>query len=44
MTKANVERVEDSYWETGNEYTIYIYHRGWGERYDKLVGVKNILK
>lgn len=44
MTKANVERVEGSYWETGNEYTIYIYHRGWGERYDKLVGIKNILK
>ncbi|MDD2284145.1 MAG: DUF5103 domain-containing protein [Paludibacter sp.] len=37
--KATAERVEGSYWQTKNEYTIYIYHRGWGERYDKLVGV-----
>lgn len=40
--KAFVERVDGSYWQTGNEYSIYIYHRGWGERYDKLVGVKQI--
>jgi len=38
--KATVERVDGSFWQTGNEYTIYIYHRPWGERYDKLVGVK----
>jgi hypothetical protein len=38
--KATSERVEGSYWQTKNEYTIYIYHRPWGERYDKLVGVK----
>jgi hypothetical protein len=38
--KATVERVDGSYWQTSNEYTIYIYHRPWGERYDKLVGVK----
>lgn len=41
-TKATVEKVDGSYWETQNEYTIYIYHRAWGERYDKLVGVKTI--
>ena len=40
--KANVEKVEGSYWQTGNEYTIYVYHRPWGERYDKLVAVKSI--
>jgi hypothetical protein len=40
--KAFVERIDGSYWQTGNEYSIYIYHRGWGERYDKLVGVKQI--
>ena len=42
--KASAERVEGSYWETRNEYTIYVYHRAWGERYDRLVGVKTIEK
>lgn len=40
--KASAERVDGSYWQTVNEYTIYIYHRPWGERYDKLIGVKDI--
>ena len=40
--KATVERVDGSYWETNNEYTIYVYHRAWGERYDRLIGVKSI--
>ena len=35
------EKVEGSFWQTGNEYTIYVYHRPWGERYDKLIGVKS---
>jgi hypothetical protein len=39
-TKASVERVDGSFWQTRNEYTIYVYHRPWGERYDKLVGVR----
>ena len=38
--KASAQRVDGSYWQTGNEYTIYVYHRPWGARYDKLVGVK----
>ncbi len=38
-TKATVQRVDGSYWQTKNEYTIYVYHREWGARYDKLVGV-----
>ncbi len=38
--KASPERVDGSYWQTNNEYTIYIYHRPFGERYDKLVGMK----
>ncbi len=41
-TKASTERVDGSYWQTKNEYTIYVYHRPWGERYDKLVGVKTL--
>lgn len=36
---ATVERVDGSHWQTGNEYTIYVYHRPWGERYDKLIAV-----
>lgn len=38
--KASTERVDGSFWQTRNEYSIYVYHRGWGERYDKLVGVE----
>jgi len=41
-TKASDEKVDGSYWETGNEYTIYVYNRPWGERYDKLIGVKQV--
>ena len=40
--KASAERVDGCFWQTGNEYTVYVYHRPWGERYDKLVGVKII--
>ena len=35
-----LQPVEGSYWQTENEYAIYVYHRPWGERYDKLVAVK----
>ena len=38
--KGSAERVDGSYWQTQNEYCIYIYHRPWGERYDKLICVK----
>ena len=38
--KASADQVDGSYWQTSNEYTIYIYHRPLGERYDKLIGVK----
>ncbi|MDO9634424.1 MAG: DUF5103 domain-containing protein, partial [Paludibacter sp.] len=40
-TKASVARVDGSFWQTTNEYTIYVYHRGWGERYDRLIGVRS---
>jgi hypothetical protein len=39
---ATTRRVDGSYWQTQNEYTIYVYQRAWGERYDKLIGVKEI--
>ena len=38
--KALVEPIDGSFWQTRNEYTVYVYHRAWGERYDKLVAVK----
>lgn len=40
--KATLERIDGSYWQTRNEYTVYVYHRAWGERYDRLVAVKTI--
>ncbi|MDR1653244.1 MAG: DUF5103 domain-containing protein [Prevotellaceae bacterium] len=39
---ASTRRTDGSFWQTQNEYTIYVYQRGWGERYDKLIGVKVI--
>ena len=32
--------LEGSHWQTENEYSVMVYHRPFGERYDKLVGVK----
>ena len=31
---------EGDFFETENEYLIYIYHRAFGDRYDRLVGVE----
>lgn len=41
-TRASPERIDGNHWETKNQYTIYVYHRAWGERYDRLVGMKNM--
>ena len=32
-----METVEGNAWETENEYSIYVYHRPFGCRYDKLI-------
>ncbi len=37
--KATTFRTEGSFWQTQNEYTIYVYHRPFGSRYDKLIGL-----
>lgn len=37
---SSVGKVEGSYWQTTNEYSIYVYFRPIGGRYDKLVAVK----
>ncbi len=42
--KASVERVEGSYWQTNNEYGIYVYYRPVGGRYDQLIGFKKFDK
>ncbi len=41
--KATLQRTDGSFWKAQNEYTIYVYHRPWGERYDKLIGYQSIL-
>ena len=37
---ADVSFIEGSHYETGNDYTIYVYHREKSKRYDKLISVK----
>ena len=39
-TKATTQRTEGSFWQTNNEYTIYVYDRPFGCRYDRLIGLK----
>jgi hypothetical protein len=31
--------IEGSYWETRNEYTVFVYYRQQGDFYDRLVGL-----
>lgn len=33
------QRVDGSYWQTENEYTVLVYWRPFGARYDRLVGL-----
>ena len=40
--KATLQRTEGSHWQTENEYTIYVYYRPFGSRYDRLVGLQVI--
>lgn len=40
--KTTTQRVDGSYWQTENEYTVFVYWRPFGARYDRLVGVKTI--
>jgi len=39
-SKASVDRVEGSFWQTNNEYSIFVYYRPIGGRYDKFIGYK----
>lgn len=38
--KATVAQIDGSFWQTQNQYAIYIYYRGFGDRYDKLIATK----
>ena len=40
LHKTTTQRVDGSYWQTENEYTVYVYWRPFGSRYDRLVGVQ----
>ena len=39
QNKATAQQVEGSYWQTENEYAVYVWWRPFGARYDRLVGV-----
>jgi hypothetical protein len=41
-TKITFDRTEGNFSETENEYTVAVYYRPMGARYDRLIGVKNI--
>lgn len=34
--------LEGDYYETENEYSIYVYYRPMGERYDRLIGISTL--
>ena len=37
--KTTTQRVDGSYWQTENEYAVYVYWRPFGARYDRLIGI-----
>ena len=41
-TKTSLGHTEGNFFETENEYTIAVYFRPMGTRYDRLIGVRNI--
>jgi hypothetical protein len=40
--KPGLARTEGNFFETGNEYTIAVYYRPAGARYDRLIGVRTV--
>ena len=41
-TKGETGPTEGNFYQTENDYLILIYHRPFGERYDRLIGVKQV--
>ncbi len=39
---AKMDIFEGNYWQTENDYAIYVYYRGFTDRYDRLIGVNII--
>ena len=39
----DVTLIEGNFFETNNQYTIYVYHRPMGTRYDKLINITTLL-
>ena len=35
-------RFEGNFYDTENDYTIYVYHRGRSDRYDRLIGINTV--
>ena len=42
QNKTTTRRTDGSYWQTENTYTIYVYWRPFGTRYDRLVGLQMV--
>ena len=40
--QTTTQRIDGSYWQTRNEYSVLVYWRPFGARYDRLVGVSLI--
>lgn len=40
--KPTSESIEGSYWQTENEYQIFVYYHPIGERYDRLIGFRQV--
>lgn len=41
-TEARVEPLERSFAQTGNDYLILVYYRGFTDRFDRLIGVSSV--
>jgi hypothetical protein len=39
----DVTLIEGNFFDTNNEYTIYVYHRPMGSRYDRLINITSIM-
>lgn len=40
--RASYEHTEGNFWETENDYTILVYYRSMGGRYDELIGMARL--
>ena len=41
--KATLQPIEGNFWQTQNEYSIYVFHRPFGSKYDKLIGFSTVI-